>query len=180
MLIVFVLGDLCAARFVDNTWYRAKVEKVSGGKVHVFYVDYGNREVTVPTKCAQLPAGLNQSPYFAKEMTLAFIKFHKEDDYLLSAIDALRLETEGELHVNVEYRAAGTDYVTLQQADKTDVGKKLLQQGLMLLDARRDKRFQSLMGEYVSAQEEAKKKHLNIWQYGDVTDDDAFEFGMER
>lgn len=36
------------------------------------------------------------------------------------------------------------------------------------------------VSEYRSGQEEAKRKHLNIWQYGDVTDDDAHEFGMER
>lgn len=24
-------GDLCAAKFIDDLWYRAKVEKVSGG-----------------------------------------------------------------------------------------------------------------------------------------------------
>lgn len=36
------------------------------------------------------------------------------------------------------------------------------------------------LSEYRNGQEEAKRKHLNIWQYGDVTDDDAHEFGMER
>lgn len=59
-------------------WYRAKVEKVAGGKVHVYYVDYGNREITVATKCAQLPQGLSQQTHFAKEMQLALVKFHKE------------------------------------------------------------------------------------------------------
>ncbi|NXY21729.1 SND1 protein, partial [Atrichornis clamosus] len=36
-------GDFCIAKFVDGEWYRARVEKVeSGGKVHIFYIDYGN------------------------------------------------------------------------------------------------------------------------------------------
>ena len=51
--------------------------------------------------------------------------------------------------------------------------------GLMLLDNKREKRFKSLLSEYNKAQEEAKKEHLNIWQYGDVTEDDAHEFGMQ-
>lgn len=40
-------GQLCAARFtLDDQWYRAKVERVSDGKsAHIFYIDYGNREV---------------------------------------------------------------------------------------------------------------------------------------
>lgn len=35
----------------------------------------------------------------------------------------------------------------------------------------------SQMSEYRSAQEEAKKDHRFIWQYGDITEDDAKEFG---
>ena len=36
-------GDLCAAKFTDGEWYRARVQKVeAAGKVQVFYIDYGN------------------------------------------------------------------------------------------------------------------------------------------
>ena len=35
-------GELCASKFVDGEWYRAKVEKLADGEAHVFYVDYGN------------------------------------------------------------------------------------------------------------------------------------------
>lgn len=40
-------GNICAARFTaDDQWYRAKVEKVTEDKkAHIFYIDYGNREV---------------------------------------------------------------------------------------------------------------------------------------
>lgn len=38
---------MCAAQFSeDNEWYRAKIEKVQGPNVSVFYVDYGNKEVS--------------------------------------------------------------------------------------------------------------------------------------
>ena len=37
------IGELCAAKFVDEEWYRAKIEKMSGGDASVLYVDYGNR-----------------------------------------------------------------------------------------------------------------------------------------
>lgn len=40
-------GELCAAKFVDEEWYRAKIEKMSGGDASVLYVDYGNRLVSV-------------------------------------------------------------------------------------------------------------------------------------
>lgn len=35
-------GDLCASKFVDGEWYRAKVEKIAGKRVHVLYIDFGN------------------------------------------------------------------------------------------------------------------------------------------
>ena len=36
-------GELCAAKFVDGEWYRAKVEKVKGANVvSVLYIDFGN------------------------------------------------------------------------------------------------------------------------------------------
>lgn len=33
------------------------------------------------------------------------------------------------------------------------------------------------VNEYLTTQEKAKKEHLCIWQYGDITEDDAKEFG---
>lgn len=36
------------------------------------------------------------------------------------------------------------------------------------------------LGEYVAAQDAAKKSHLNMWEYGDITEDDAKEFGLGR
>jgi hypothetical protein len=33
----FPAGDLCAAKFSDGEWYRAKVEKVAGSQVMLFF-----------------------------------------------------------------------------------------------------------------------------------------------
>jgi staphylococcal nuclease domain-containing protein 1 len=64
-------GDLCAAKYVDNEWYRAKVEKVTGGDVAVLYVDYGNRATLSKAKCAALPGAFTGLPPYAKEYSLA-------------------------------------------------------------------------------------------------------------
>ena len=37
---------MCAAKFVDEEWYRAKIEKMSKDDVSVLYLDYGNRWVS--------------------------------------------------------------------------------------------------------------------------------------
>jgi len=169
-------GDICGSKFVDGAWYRAKVEKVAGSRVSVFYLDFGNREVTEPTKCALLPPGLDKAPFYAKELVFAFAKYYQEDDYLEAAVDAIRAETEGEVLVNAEFRVSGTEHVTMRRQDKTDVGRRLIQQGLMLLDDNRaDHRFKSVVDDFREAQDDAKKNHRSIWRYGDITEDDDLE-----
>lgn len=70
-----VAGDLCAAKFVeDNMWYRAKVEKVGGGKAQLLYVDYGNRDEVPLTLCGQLPSSFAVDKYYAHEYGLACVK----------------------------------------------------------------------------------------------------------
>lgn len=36
------------------------------------------------------------------------------------------------------------------------------------------------VNDYIAAQDAAKKRHLNIWRYGDITEDDANEFGLGK
>lgn len=37
--------------------------------------------------------------------------------------------------------------------------------------------FSSKVEEYKEAEALAKKNHLGVWEYGDITEDDAKEFG---
>jgi len=41
----------------------------------------------------------------------------------------------------------------------------------------RQKRLKKLVDSYIKAQDKAKANRANIWRYGDVTEDDAKEFG---
>ena len=68
-----VSGDLCAAKFVDGDWYRAKVEKVNmkEGTASVLYVDYGNRADIPKGQTASLPGAFTAIPHFAHEYSLA-------------------------------------------------------------------------------------------------------------
>jgi staphylococcal nuclease domain-containing protein 1 len=74
-LIVYILsiGDTCAAKFVDGSWYRAKIEKVSGNKVSVFYIDYGNKQEIQSVDCAALPGGFVGDKAFAHNYSLACV-----------------------------------------------------------------------------------------------------------
>merc|ERR1712002_684077 len=59
-------GDLCAAKFVDDQWYRARVEKMGATDVAVLYIDYGNRANVPKSKLGSLPASFTAVSGYAK------------------------------------------------------------------------------------------------------------------
>jgi staphylococcal nuclease domain-containing protein 1 len=68
-------GELCAAKFTeDRQWYRARVDRICGSDISVFYVDYGNREVVDVTQCAALPSSFATDKYYAQEYALACVQ----------------------------------------------------------------------------------------------------------
>ncbi|KAK7868266.1 hypothetical protein R5R35_000663 [Gryllus longicercus] len=177
-------GDLCAAKFVDDQWYRAKVEKLSGNKATVFYVDYGNREIVETTRLAALPASFAQDKPFAHQYGLACAQLPpKDNEYHEEALQQFGQDVKNRrLLLNVEYKNNGISYATLVDPEKPedDVARLLIEDGYLLVEPRREKRLQKLVQEYQTAQENAKKNHVNVWQYGDITEDDAKEFGLGR
>ncbi|KAL1456475.1 hypothetical protein WDU94_001206 [Cyamophila willieti] len=171
-------NDICAARFpADQEWYRAKVEKVQGHKANILYIDYGNKETSEFSELTFLPEQFKSEPAYAHEYRLAFTKMPPED-YRPDSIQ--RLEEELENHkvlLNVEYNITGSPYVTvLDAATKTDLIKGLVAAGYFLVETRRDKRLQKLVGEYEAAQQEALKNRYNMWEYGDIREDDDKDF----
>ena len=84
------------------------------------------------------------------------------------------------LNLNVEYRVTGSPYVSLQDPEsKDDMAKNLIADGLLMVDRKGGRRLAKLVDAYVAAMDKAKKEHLNIWEYGDITEDDAREFGVK-
>lgn len=176
-------GDLCAAKYSDDQqWYRAKVEKIEGSKIHVLFVDYGNKEVTSAVCLAQLPSNFAIMSPQATEYTMAFISMPDDDDAKLDAQDAFYHDVMNrQLMLNVEHRIGGSECVTLCDPDtKDDVAKGLISQGLVLVEQRKEKRFSKMITEYTKAQDLAKANRLNMWRYGDFREDDAKEFGYSR
>nr|QBI71270.1 ebna2 binding protein P100 [Embidopsocus sp. AB-2019] len=172
-------GDICAAKFTDDQWYRARVEKVTGNDVHVSYIDYGNKEIISSVRCAQLPSTFTADKPFAHEFGFAFVKLPKDVEYQDEAIQSFKEDIEGRTFLlNIEYKIEKLSYASLTcPKTKVDVAKELVTDGFLLVDQRKEKRLQKLMADYKAAQDEAKKNHRFIWQYGDITEDDAKEFG---
>lgn len=174
-------GDLCAAKFTDGEWYRARVEKLEAGKVHVLYIDFGNREIVEVKSLATLPASYVSLRPQAQQYTLACITLPPDEEDKSMAVDTLYNDTlNKQCLLNVEYKRDNTEYATLVWADnKEDVAQALLSEGLLVLEPRKEKRLAKIVDEYKKAQDKAKAQRLNLWRYGDFTEDDAREFGYQ-
>ncbi|XP_057710766.1 staphylococcal nuclease domain-containing protein 1 [Corythoichthys intestinalis] len=179
-------GDFCIAKFAeDGEWYRARVEKVeSPAKVHVFYIDYGNREIVSSTRLAAIPPAFSTRtlPAQATEYAFAFIQVPQDEDARADVVDCVVRDIHNtQCLLNVEYTGASCPHVTIQFGDtKDDVGLGLVKEGLVMVDVRKEKHLQKMVKEYLNSQESAKSARLNIWRYGDFRADDADEFGYRR
>nr|KAF6470315.1 staphylococcal nuclease and tudor domain containing 1 [Molossus molossus] len=178
-------GEFCIAKFVDGEWYRARVEKIeSPAKVHVFYIDYGNREILPSSRLGVLPPAFSTRvlPAQATEYAFAFIQVPQDEDARTDAVDSVVRDIQNtQCLLNVEHLSASCPHATLQFADsKGDVGLGLVKEGLVMVEVRKEKQFQKVITEYLNAQESAKSARLNLWRYGDFRADDADEFGYSR
>ncbi|CAK1588273.1 unnamed protein product [Parnassius mnemosyne] len=176
-------GNICAARFtLDDQWYRAKVEKITDDKkAHIFYIDYGNREVVSYTRLAVLPPGSEIDPPYATEYVLSCVRFPSDPDDRLEAVRAFSMDTlNKKLLLNVESRGSPPAVTLVDMNTNVDIGKNLIKEGLVLMENTREQRLAGLVSEYRAAQEHAKSSRLNLWRHGDITEDDAVEFGARR
>lgn len=176
-------GAICAARFtVDNLWYRGKIEKIiDQNSVQILYIDYGNREILQSSRLAALPAGTDTDLPYAHEYSLCCVKLPTDPDDRADAIAAFSADTlNKKLHLNVEMRGAPPAVTLIDPATNVDLGKNLIKEGLALLEWVCEHRMAPLVKEYSAAQEHAKAQRLNLWRHGDITEDDATEFGARR
>jgi len=176
-------GDTVASLFsMDDQWYRARIEKVvSLEKIYVLYIDYGNREVVSSTKLAHLPPKFVGFPAQACQYNLGCIRTPEDEDIVHDLTNAFANEAiNNEFSLNIEYKLNGEDFVSLTNPEtKADMARTLLSKGVCLVERRREKKLQKLMSDYLNAQESARKNRLNLWRYGDFTEDDAPEFGAK-
>ncbi|KAK9882943.1 hypothetical protein WA026_023871 [Henosepilachna vigintioctopunctata] len=176
-------GEICAAKFsMDDEWYRVKVEKIQEGKAQVHYIDYGNRENLALTRLASLPSSYAMEKPFATEYCLPFVTLPKDEEFASAALKYFKEDAAAsKLFMNIVYRNQGSPPAASLHFEKnpqTDIIKNLIAEGVLLVENTKSRRNNKVLAAYKEAQEAAKKKHLNIWEYGDITEDDAKEFGL--
>ncbi|XP_074643880.1 staphylococcal nuclease domain-containing protein 1-like [Tubulanus polymorphus] len=174
-------GDICASKFMDGLWYRARIEKVTTNTVHVLYIDYGNREVTNSSQLANLPPSFKSLPAQAQECALACVQLPPDEEAMKDGVDAIQHDIiNKQLMMNVEYKVGNLEHVSLVTTDsKEDIGQALIADGILLVENRREKRLAKMVSEYTKAQEKAKSARMNLWRYGDFREDEAREFGFK-
>lgn len=128
-----------------------------------------------------MPGAFVSLPAFAHEYSLALCNLCSDEDYAGQGIKAMREDLlNRELKLNVEYRVGGQEFASFIDSNGEDIGKNLILDGLMLAERKGGRKLAKLVDSYRDAMESAKKNHLNIWEYGDITADDAREFGAGR
>ena len=96
------VGDVCCAQFTeDDVWYRARVTSVSGDSddIEVFFMDYGNSEITKIERLRPITDDLNTENVFAIECSLDGVTVTEETsaNFKLMTDHSLRVAFDNEI-----------------------------------------------------------------------------------
>jgi len=173
------IGDICATRFNDNQWCRVIVEKIlNANKVYVHYIDYGHSTFVQKTKLRALPATFTEAGAYAKQYCMALVNLPRDEELAVRGVGLLyqKFVACHAVKLRVEYMIGSDTFVSVHIGDE-DVGKKLVEDGLLLVDRQGGPKLEKLVKEYEEAMDRAKKNRLNIWRKGDITRGDSGESG---
>ena len=152
-----------------------RVEGGSGDGYRVFFLDYGNHDMLGGDKLRPLPAELAKIPALAHHGTLAAISAPKSEEYRENAALAFNDMVWGqELLAKVELVDFNKVlHLTLHhQSSPVSINKQLLRDGYARVAARPAGKLRELVGELREHEEFAKQNHYNVWEYGDVSDEE--------
>jgi len=131
------------------------------------------------SRLAALPPAFSSEKPHATEYALALIVLPADNEDKEEALRAFSDDVlNHKVQLNVEMKVYnGPSLATLHDpTTKTDFGKQLVADGLVIVEKRRERKLKELVEQYKAAQEAALAAHLAIWKYGDITQDDAPEF----
>jgi len=183
-------GAVYAGLFAsDGSWHRVRIEGRSpNGQWRGFFLDYGNRELVETATLRTLDDELARIHPTARQMFLAGLKAPVEgSDYFEPAGQAFSdLVWDKEMVANVELEEYGGKYhVVLQRPGQTEgsVNQALLESAFIRVHPRPPRKLKEKnRGAYTPFYQKlleleaiAKSSHKNLWEYGDVSDEDEDE-----
>lgn len=186
----------------DNSWARALVvttppsEDTTSGSAQyeVFYIDYGNQEVVPLSRMRPISPSLAGTDGLALLCQLALLRVPElEGDFGLEAAEwmgqtivghkyAARVEERDLSNTKVRGQGTGVCHMVTLVATEAPAGvppisinAQMLQEGFARL-AKRERRDttekRAALDCLKEHQEVARKGRINMWQYGDIDDDD--------
>ncbi|KAJ3053433.1 hypothetical protein HK097_004281 [Rhizophlyctis rosea] len=192
-------GEYAAAQFTsDNAWYRARVKKVNPDKTYtVSYIDYGNSETIPASRLRPLDKefSIQTLPAQSQEAKLAYITVPELDaDYGQEAYDFVRDATEDrDLVARILGKVStGTGQalnvvLTPKGGSGISLNERVVSEGLGYVEKGWVKKWErearegkvggpkgraTVLGSLVERMEDAKRGRVNLWRYGDFTEDD--------
>ncbi|KAJ3040294.1 hypothetical protein HDV00_011174 [Rhizophlyctis rosea] len=192
-------GDFAAAQFTaDDAWYRARVKKVNPDRTYsVSYIDYGNGETIPGSRLRPLDKefSVQTLPAQAQEAKLAYITVPEvEADYGQEAYEFIRDSIENrDLIVRILGKVSTPTgqalnvVVAPKSGSGVSLNERIVSEGLGYVERGWVKRWERevkegkiggpkgkkpVLGSLVERMEDAKRGRLNLWRYGDFTEDE--------
>ncbi|KAG1459114.1 hypothetical protein G6F56_006235 [Rhizopus delemar] len=176
------VGDTVAAKFTeDNSWYRAKIRRISHEGIEVHYIDFGNSEVLSSARVRALADQFKTLKSQAYEAVLSFVKSPERDqDYGLEAVDRFGDFTANkQLVANVDAREGNVLSLTIYDFGKStsaeaSVNLDMVQDGQAYVTPKVRYAYgnETIIKTLQEAQEKAIRQRLGMFEYGDITGDE--------
>jgi staphylococcal nuclease domain-containing protein 1 len=171
-------GVVYAGLYSDECWYRVRTEGMtSAGLMRVYFLDYGNHEQLATTNFRDLPAGAKNAPALAKPAILAGLRAPTKasEHFEGAAITFNDRAFDRTMTAKVEcIDKSGKMHVTLTDPEDKEftINQALLRGGWCRLEERPEWKLKGYVSELRKDEDEAKNARFNIWEYGDVSDEE--------
>lgn len=179
-------GDLVAAKFSENgKYYRARIIAFdkTANKFDVKHIDFGNIDSVGLKSLRVLPSKFNTLTYpaFVNTATLQNVALPpKLTDYLTEAIYALEDLVFDKKLVISALKGNSADFdVVLYDAEKSlkdekyTINSLFVESGWGIVDKKNVRPVvKDYVGKLADVEKEAKRKHLGVWEFGDVDYDE--------
>lgn len=174
--------DTILAKSQDGQWYRARIRETSKGdsendwRFVVHHIDTGKNEQVKLADLAPIEQKFLTLVPQARESIMASISTPKiTQDFGQEAVDFLSSLVKGKtlLAVIEDRDHDGKLYLTLGDTEtNTHITAALLSNGYARINRRAIKSLPKTLAKLEEEEEKAKRDHLNLWQYGDISDDE--------
>lgn len=171
---------VAAGQFSDDSWHRVRVDgKDANGDYNVYFIDFGNHDTLLSDRIRTLPAEAAKIPPLAVHAALAGLLPPKAPEYQEGSALAFSEMAFGiDLKATVEFTDKfGRKHLTLtHDSHPISVNRQLLRDGFAKVQQRPDRRLsRALLDALHEEQAYAKDHHYNLFEYGDVSDEEEGE-----